>query len=186
MNIITNNCLGGHIYRDVLKIQYKNPFIWCFIEPFFVFIKDYSNINFRNYRLEKLNGKLERFKIVIEDKYELKFWHYWFDKNCEILTIKDRDVYYNKIWEYIVEKYEERLSRMNPDDIRVFAYYNNDLTLEQFEVLKNLSKNNKVLVFNNKFNFENPNMKCFTIDENWVEPKCVIDTYSKQIQEFLC
>ena len=41
MNIITNNCLGGHIYRDVLKTEYQNPFIWCFLEPYFDFIKEY-------------------------------------------------------------------------------------------------------------------------------------------------
>ena len=27
MNIISTNCLAGHLYRDLLKCEYKNPFI---------------------------------------------------------------------------------------------------------------------------------------------------------------
>lgn len=187
MNIITNNCLGGHIYRDVLKTEYQNPFIWCFLEPYFDFIKEYPNINLKNYEIKKIEeNSLKRFKLVIDNKYELKFWHYWFDEKSEKPIISDRNVKYNKIWEYIVEKYETRLKRINENDEICFAYYSNELNTAQFSVLKSLSKNHKVLIFNNKFNYNDKNIRCFSIDENWKEPKFVTEKYKMEIKDFLC
>jgi len=186
MNIITNNCLGGYIYRDVLRTQYENPFVWCFIEPYFDFIQDYPNIDFKNYELKRIEtDSLKRFKIVINEKYELKFWHYWFDKNATVPVVCDSDVKYNKIWEYVVTKYEERLKRMNTSEQPIFMFYGNELSQKSFEILKKKSLTNKVLVFNNNFSYENTNMKCFPIDEKWKDPKYVVKKYHKEIKDFV-
>lgn len=55
MNIITNNCLGGFIYRDILKTEYQNPFIWTYIKTneFIFLCENYNKINFHNYELSK-------------------------------------------------------------------------------------------------------------------------------------
>lgn len=185
MNIITNNCLGGHIYKDVLNEEYKNPFIWCFLDPYFDFIQNYQNIDFKNYRIEKIDNKLDKFKIIIEDKYELKFVHYSFDANCDIPIINGREVRYNKIWEYVVEKYEERLKRMDKNDEVIFMFYGNELSENEFNILKEKSKTNRVFVFNNKFISTNKNLKCFSINEKWCDPQYVVNEYKYIIKEEL-
>ena len=55
MNIITNNCLGGFIYRDILKTEYQNPFIWTGIEieKFIDFVDNFDKIDFTNVMIEK-------------------------------------------------------------------------------------------------------------------------------------
>lgn len=161
-NIITNNCLGGHIYRDVLKTEYKNPFIWCFLEPYFDFIQNYPNINLFNYKLEKIDKKLGRFKIVIDNKYELKFWHYYFDKNAKTLIIDGRNVRYNKIWEYIVQKYEERTKRMlNKKEEPIFIIGSSNsgqqFTQKEQEKFLELTKYKMFLFSKYKFEKEIPN-----------------------------
>lgn len=125
MNIISNNCLGGFIYKDFLQIKYENPFIFSRMnyEDFLYLLVNYENINFENFELIKESDKLEKFRIIIDNKIKVQFNHYKFDKDCIISTVKifndektmrtTTNVYYNKIWEYIVEKYEQRIKRMS-------------------------------------------------------------------------
>jgi hypothetical protein len=112
MNIISNSCIGGFIYKNNLNCNYKNPFIWNLIDfnSMYYLIKNYENINFKNYILNKDDNW--NFSIVIENNITLKFIHYKFDKNATKIIKKDIDVYYNRIWEYIVDKYEQRLNIM--------------------------------------------------------------------------
>ena len=79
MNIITSNCLGGFIYRDILNQEYQNPFIWTkFLnnEMFIDFVDNFKNINFDNVMIEKEgDGLTNNFITVIDDKYFLKNRH---------------------------------------------------------------------------------------------------------------
>lgn len=120
MNIISNCCLGGFIYQDVLKVQFSNPFIWSWLnqDDVIYLIQNYDKINFNNYELSTYNNLPLKdevcFQLTIDDKIKIIYSHYKFIKNKDVLEI-DRTrnmVYHNKIWEYVVAKYDERLKRM--------------------------------------------------------------------------
>ncbi len=120
MNIISNCCLGGFIYQDVLKVQFSNPFIWSWLnkDDVIYLIQHYDKINFNDYELSTYNNLPLKdevcFQLTIDDKIKIIYSHYQFIKNKDVLEI-DRTrnmVYHNKIWEYVVAKYDERLKRM--------------------------------------------------------------------------
>ena len=113
MNIVTNNCLGGFIYRDILKTEYQNPFIWTYLKTndFLFLCEHFDEINFKNFMIGKEGeGHKNNYVIKIDEKITLAFHHVWFDKECNEPMIKNSfhgmDIHYNKPWEYIVEKYE--------------------------------------------------------------------------------
>lgn len=125
MNVISNNCLGGFLYK-FNKLQFKNPFIWSAIlaDSMYALIKDWDNINFNDFELKKSEfhestEQLNTFKIVIENKIDIHYTHYYFNKDKDKPEIKGFDVFYNKIWEYVVEKYVKRLQRMNENPVFV-------------------------------------------------------------------
>jgi len=47
MNIISNNCLGGFIYKDFLQIKYENPFIFSLMDydDFLYLLENYETID---------------------------------------------------------------------------------------------------------------------------------------------
>lgn len=114
MNLISHNCLSGYLYKNHLNERFENPFIWTVIDfnSFIYMIKNWEKINFNNYVLckdEKWN-----FYIIIDEHIKIQYVHYKFDKNVSFCdkTGPGTDIRSNKIWEYIIEKYEERVSRM--------------------------------------------------------------------------
>lgn len=115
MNIVSNSCIGAYLMRDYYKYQYNNPFCWSFIlvDDFITLMNEWDNIDFMNYTLEKRGKKLEEgFKTVIDSKVTLLWYHYLFSTKYNKPTTKNIDVFSNHIWEYIIEKYEERTKRM--------------------------------------------------------------------------
>lgn len=121
MNLISNTCTGALVYRDYFKSPYNNPFCWNFIdaENYYNLIINFENINFSNYDL--IRKDTWKFYIKIDNLVTVYYPHYRFSKYYNKVTqIKD-DVFYNKIWEYIVEKYESRAKRMiNLNEVPVF------------------------------------------------------------------
>ena len=113
MNLIGNTCSATAITKYCLKEKYSNPFCWNVIdfESFYNLIENYDTLNYKNYELVK--DDKWNFFIIIDNKVKIWFPHYRFDKNCKTIKIKEVDVYWCRIWEYIVSKYEERLKRMN-------------------------------------------------------------------------
>ena len=146
MNIISNNCFGGYIYKNVLKTEYTTPFIWSRIynDDLIKLLSNFKTINFNNIELKKKGKNLEDgFYIEIDNLIKVYYNHYKFDKNCNKPILKDDctnsinnwsiDIHYNKIWEYIIEKYNNRLNRMNFNDKFVLALEDNhdNLSLEK-------------------------------------------------------
>lgn len=112
MNLISNTCTGALVYRDYLKQIYNNPFCWNYIdcESYYKLITNFEQINFNNYELIKKDNW--NFYIKIDNLVMVYYPHYKFSKEYnEVTPLKD-DVYYNKIWEYIIEKYKTRTKRM--------------------------------------------------------------------------
>ena len=130
MNLIGNNCAGAAAYKYVLNQQYNNPFIWCRTDVV-TLAKEWTNINFKNIRLYNENEKdLSGFwHIIIDGKCNLRFSHHKFDPKCKTVQIieptdtRDAEIRYYKIWEYLVQKYYERLERMSTNEYPVFLFY---------------------------------------------------------------
>jgi len=147
--IISNSCVGGFIYRDNIRCSYQTPFIWNLVdfESMHYLIENFRDINFKKYDIKK--DANWSFSIVVEDKIELKYIHYKFDKNANEILHKDIDVYYNRIWEYIVDKYDKRVNVMlNNTSNPLFIFANGwnppetILTYNQLNILNDLKKDN--------------------------------------------
>ena len=112
MNLIGNTCLSSFIIRDYIKIPYNNPFCWNVIDidSFCYLIENYNKINFKDYELIKDSNW--NFSLIIDKKIKTQYVHYKFSIEDKIIRKNNLDVYYNKIWLYIIEKYEKRLKIM--------------------------------------------------------------------------
>lgn len=117
-NLISQNCLNGGLYH-FLNEKYGNPFMWVVIDfnSMLYMIQNWDNIDFENYELVK--DDKWNFSIIIEDKIKIQYVHYKQNPN---FTIPQKtgpgDICYYKIWEFIVQKYEERLKRMKEQNIK--------------------------------------------------------------------
>lgn len=154
MNIITNNCLGGFIYRDILKTEYQNPFIWTAINhlDLLSIIENFQTINFSNVIIDKEgDGLSNNFITIIDDRYRIYNHHVGFSKNDLIPRYEENNVFYQKPWEYIMNKYESRLKRMK-DKIDVVALYWPEAPIDYIHNLINVckKKNVKCLIITNK------------------------------------
>lgn len=123
MNLITNRCLGAYIYRDVLHEQYKNPFIWTGIETpdFQRLFEFYDSIDFNKTIIGAENPQeLKHFYLVIDGKVRVDYSHVLFERTATSPILRGNNIYYNKPWEYIVDKYAERLLRMIEPPVFMF------------------------------------------------------------------
>ena len=118
-------------------------------------VKNFKNINFENYELIK--DENWKFSLIIDKNIKIQYVHYRFDKNAKNPYKKDIDIYYSKIWEYIIEKYEIRLSRMKiikENPIFLFTdWWNRPDTLLSYDKLKKLNdlKKDNIIVAVDKF-----------------------------------
>lgn len=161
LNIIADSCIGADIYKYHLKQPYQNPFCWSTMssDSMAYLIQNYNNINFNNYKLTK--DKNWNFSIIIDNKIKVNYVHYCFSKNDKKIRIDIADVYYNKIWEYIIEKYEERKNRLlknNEEPIFIFGStwkYCNESIIEKIIKIKTNYK--IIFVINFNCNIKIPN-----------------------------
>ena len=117
MNIIANDCTGGFIYRDILSTSYKNPFIFSrtFLDDFIYLLKHFNELNFTKFNL--CESTPFKYYIRVDDAINIQYNHYKFDPTAAELRKEPPNVYYSKIWEYIVNKYIERTRRMTEPPI---------------------------------------------------------------------
>lgn len=123
-NLVGNTCICSWITKEILKQEFINPFTWCivFFESCYNLVKYWDTLNFYNYELIKDSNN--NFSINIDKKVIINYVHYKFDKNIETPTKKGDDIFYNKIDEYILEKYKNRVDKMlefKKDPIFIFA-----------------------------------------------------------------
>lgn len=154
MNLISQNCLTGNIYKNHLKEEFGNPFIWTVIDfsSMLYLIQNWNNINFKNYELVK--DDKWNFSIIIDEKVKVQYVHYIFDPSAKIVQMHCNirgDIKYCKIWEYIIQKYEERLNRMlDKKEEPIFCICNSDTIYKDAiyteEQLKLLEKFKNVMV----------------------------------------
>ena len=132
MNIISNTCLGARLYQ-LNKCQYTNPFMWNIIESS-------SMVNLINMLDGRTDGLVKiqirksdylskrdkyrqifarrhemiptTFKLIVNDIINIEYVHYIFSAKDNTPVKRDINIYYNRIWEYIIGKYIERTKRM--------------------------------------------------------------------------
>ena len=151
--IISHNCIGARIYQKLNK-EYENPFMWSVIPPsdFYYLYQNFANINFENIRVEENYGD---YMVVIDDKVRVYYVHYKYSKNATKPIVKDDiDIFYNKIGEYIKEKYFTRLSRMKGRPIfivtdRMFVG-KPDCNFKRDELIKYVGKNDCIVMTDDK------------------------------------
>lgn len=201
MILLSNNCFGGFIYKNILEEQYNSPFVWCRIweDDYFTLIKDFENINFMNFEIhktkenEKINDLMEcNFNIIIDNKIKVFYNHYRFSSKDDKIRKDGIDIYYNKIWEYIVEKYKERTKRMLTDKTKPIIllhcqlghYYN-----IQNDIIKlcNNKKYKYILLTNTNEIIKNENNLILPGNVlKYENPEHYTDYYKNEIKEFLC
>ena len=197
MNVLSNNCLGGFIYRDILHSEYKNPFIWTFIEinSFIDFVDKFKTINFNNVIIDKEGKEYKNnFITVIDDKYRFRNGHIIFSKKDKTPRIQpDRNtvlnhinVYFNKPWEYILIKYENRKNRMD-NDIRIAYMANNGESIEELEMLASICEKHHYpcLIFS-EYKLNNTWCQSYIINpknEPWIDNLYLL--YKTEIEEFV-
>lgn len=170
MNLIGHTCIPSFITTKCLNENISNPFSYAVLDFNSVYnlVKDYDIINWFNYELIK--DKNWNFYIIIDNKIKIWYGHYKFDKNVNGIITKNNNVYSNKIWEYIVEKYETRVKRMlnnKESPIFIFASANNridnayDFSLEQQTKLIELNSPYKII-----FSFKKMIPYKFSIKQN--------------------
>lgn len=175
MNIIANTCISAMVYRDYLKEEYPNPFCWNFIaaEDYFNLIKNFDTLNFEIFELIKKENF--KFYIKIDNLVEVYYPHYRFDKNKTCIAKIGNGVYYNKMWEYVVQKYEERTKRMlNKKEEPIFIIGSSNrgqqFTQKEQEKFLELTKYKMFLFSKYKFEKEIPNnitvINSFNYDNN--------------------
>lgn len=148
LNIISHNCIGARIYQEK-GMEYGNPFMWSIIPPddFWYLYNHYSEIDYSKIKLTKVKNDNV---IVIDDKISVYYVHYRFDKNAKVPTrrIKDGvDIYYDKINEYIIDKYNTRLARMTEQKAKPLFIVSD----REFVVNKNLNfKRENLIKYVNK------------------------------------
>ena len=193
MNIISNNCFSAVLYKDYIKCEFQNPFMWTIIDfdSMCKLMNEYENIDFNDYELIK-NDNWEFF-IKINDKIIVRQYHYRFNKAINGIKIIGVDVHSNKIWNYICEKYESRLKRMKdePKFVIEFNDFLKNYNKETFEKFLEMPVKYKTVVFYNYKEYRDIKKEnCLMIyDENIEKPgkdagAYVVPTYYKKVLEF--
>lgn len=105
MNIISQNCLAGHIYKNHFDKKYGNPFVWSVIDfdSMKCLIEHYDELNFDRFELSVKN---DIYSMLIDNSVKVQYVHYRYGQNT-VPTKIGGDLYYNKIEEFIVERYNK-------------------------------------------------------------------------------
>lgn len=200
MNLIGNCCISSFI-EQIAKLKHENPFTWITLDfnSFFNLITNYQNTNWYNYELvrskhPKYNTYV--FDILVENKIKIRYFHYLFDPKATTIQTKGAEVRYYKIWEYVVEKYEERLKRMlNKNESPVFVAEWETLDYDEnafWKIEKEDLKYKLVIITNNK-NLKTNNKNILLIydhhtkgdtSKDWMPAKFA-QTHFNQIKEFI-
>lgn len=205
LNILSNNCLGGFIYRDILHVPYSNPFIWTLFDTdmFISFLSNYSSINFGNYTVKKRSENWDiddDFDTIIDNRYIIQNIHMHFDAHATVpTTVNDakgiqrslwtNGVRYAFIWEYIADCYKKRVARMARTSHTAITFWSIDSTFSQVSHIVDICKrlNYPALIFDNRLNhnqYASSPVKILPVTDNIERPQQLIAAYGDTIRNF--
>lgn len=160
MNIISNDCTAGFIYREINE-EFKNPFIWTSIDidNFIKLIENYDTLNFNNISIKlelntsKISVQNEKYPIItIDNKVDIHYFHHFQKEGIHSeLNTEERYIYDEDIINYVKQIYFSRISRMTESPIFIwsnfeeYSWYNS----KDIEKLKNVSTKYKLIIYSN-------------------------------------
>lgn len=130
MNLISDCCFGAYVYRDYLKIEYQNPFIWSSIllKDMASLIKNYAVINFSKVKLIRFRDHVstdffcgDKFMLSqyntltgleVDGKFKVFWTHNYYDPTATVPKKLGGEVYYCKNYLYTVNNWFKRMPRM--------------------------------------------------------------------------
>ena len=160
MNIIANDCAGAYIYRDSLKSEFLNPFIWSSIdiENFIKLIREYETIDFRNITCELILNESGICKqqsyipvITIDNQIDVHYFHYIQYDKYKIPTKVSGYTMYDDIIGYTKEHYMKRLQEMTEQplfiwDVTACKWYNR-INSDPVSLFKTIQTNYKIIIY---------------------------------------
>lgn len=171
-NIISNDCVGGYIYRDWLKLDNLNPFIWSSIDldNFCKVIASYNKIDFSNIKCELVfndsgickQGSMVP-KITIDNDIEVYFFHYMYDTNFLSPTKRSGYTMCENIISYTVDSYARRVKRMTEEpvfvwDVTKIKWYNKT-SKDPLDVFKKIKTDYNIIIYQpDTIDFQNGNI----------------------------
>ena len=205
MNLIGNCCISSNLLRK-WGFGNTNPFSWVELDfdSFYNLLTDYENINWEDIKLSHrphpyTEGQVV-FELTIDNRVKLTFIHMLYDAHAKKPIVHIADVYYCRIWEYIIQKYFERLQIMlesNKEPIFVTEWEHLNFDEAAFKKLLNTDLKYKVIVitYNTKFKYIKKNNLLVIYDPHgrgWGYagagnrfPDWFANTYSEKIKQFV-
>lgn len=114
MNIVSNNCLGGHMY-NIYGTEFENPFIWSAISPehMIKLINNFYDINFCGIKFDMCT-RYQTNIMLLNNSIHIKYIHYIPDDKYAQIERIGHDVYgpFRLIYQYAFDNYVRRLHRM--------------------------------------------------------------------------
>lgn len=112
-NLIGNTCCASWITQQILHQEFINPICWSVIdfESAFNLVSHFYDINWIKINLQT-DDTLSNFSLCVDGTITINYVHYKFEANANELYKQGDDVYFNRIWEYIIEKYISRIQKM--------------------------------------------------------------------------
>ena len=152
MQIISNSCLGSFIYEK-LNLKFNNPFTWnrIYYADMLKLCKNFNNINFENFTLTRKELLLG---INIDNILNLYYPHYKYNSACITPITKhesDGNNLYmdNKIFQFILDVYNKRVSRLNKNDKPIYVIQSNRYDYTDNNVYEFLKLPIKMILFTN-------------------------------------
>lgn len=174
MNIVNNSCIGSYIAKKISPDGFHNPFQWCQIDfaSMYHMIKNWDSINWFSYDIIKDDNLA--FSLLIDGIINVKYIHYKFDKNAKVVTKKGTEVFYYKIWEYIVDKYETRIKRMlklNEPPMFILANVHKDeinhYSIDEQNKIIELNKYKTIIAFSKNTTMTSENSEVINFDKQY-------------------
>lgn len=205
MNLIGNCCISNFLLR-IYGFGNTNPFTWVYMDfnSFYNLLTGYDSINWKNielsHRPHPYNKGQDVFELTIDGKIKLTFIHMLYDPSATQPIVHGSDVRYCKIWELIIQKYQEHLKTMlesGKEPMFVHEWEHLDYDEAAFEKLLNIDLKYKVVVitYNKKFKDIKKNNLLVIYDPHGRGggyigagnkfPQWYAETYKDVIKEFL-
>jgi len=195
--IIANNCIAADLYYSNKK-KYDHPFMWCvlFHNDILNLIRYFDELNYDNYDLIKNEHINSAYNIIIDKKVKVQYLHYLKNENCKVPTKKkdrfnvERNIEYDKIERYIIEKYNKR--KIIDKKIKPFIFihlnkntWQNDITENNIQdIIDECKLKNFPLVIFGKCNLK-PTAGVLHINIDFKYPFEVRDFVNKNMKDLL-
>ena len=151
VNLIGNTCIASWMTTKCYNQELINPFTWSILDfdSAYNLVKNYDKINFNYYELKK--DKDWNFSITIDNQVTVQYVHYKFRRNATKLTKDGVDLYWNKIWEYIVNQYKKHIKKMLTYNIEPIFIFGSANKVTRERCLFNVEQQAKLDELNSKY-----------------------------------